>query len=47
MSDINFGAMAEALNDKTDRDMQNVYVGGGADAVIYFQVPTEENDYIL
>ena len=45
MSDINFGAISEALNEKTDRDLKNVAVGGGADAVIDFQIPTAENSY--
>lgn len=45
MTDINVGAISEALNDKTDRDMRNVDNTAGADAVIEFQVPTAENGY--
>lgn len=45
MSDINIGAITEALNDKSDRDLRNVDNTAGADAVIEYQVPTAENDY--
>ena len=45
MSDINIGAITEALNDKTDRDMRNVDNTAGADAVIDFQLPTANNGY--
>ena len=45
MSDINIGAITEALNDKTDRDMQNVDITAGADAVVDYQLPTSENGY--
>lgn len=45
MSDINVGAITEALNDKSDRDLRNVDNTAGADAVIEFQVPTAENGY--
>lgn len=45
MSDINIGAITEALNDKSDRDLRNVDNIAGADAVIEYQVPTAENDY--
>ncbi len=45
MSDINIGAISEALNDKTDRDMRNVDTVGGADAVIEYQAPDPANDY--
>ena len=45
MSDINIGAITEALNDKSDRDLRNVDNIAGADAVIDFQVPTAENGY--
>lgn len=45
MSDINIGAITEALNDKTDRDLMNVDTGVGADAVIEYQMPTAENNY--
>ena len=34
MTDINVGAITEALNDKSDRDLQNVDNTAGADAVI-------------
>lgn len=46
MADINVGAITEALNDKTDRDLQNVDNTAGADAVIEYQLPTAENGYI-
>ena len=45
MSDIDFGAISEALNDKSDRDLHNIDNTAGADAVIAFQVPTAENNY--
>lgn len=45
MSDINIGAISEALNDKTDRDMRNVDNTAGVDAVIEYQLPTAENNY--
>lgn len=45
MTDINIGAITEALNDKTDRDMRNVDNTAGADAVIEYQMPTAENYY--
>lgn len=45
MSDINIGAITEALNDKTDRDMRNVDNTAGADAVIEYQEPTADNSY--
>lgn len=45
MTDINVGAITEALNDKTDRDLQNVDTTAKADAVIDFQLPTAENNY--
>ena len=45
MSDINIGAITEALNDKSDRDLRNVDNTAGADAVIEYQLPTEENGY--
>ena len=45
MSDINIGAITEALNDKSDRDLRNVDNTAGADAVIEYQVPTAENGY--
>lgn len=45
MTDINVGAISEALNDKTDRDMRNVDNTAGADAVVEFQLPTAENSY--
>lgn len=45
MSDINIGQIAEALNDKTDRDLRNVDNTAGADAVVEFQVPTSQNNY--
>lgn len=43
--DINIGAITEALNDKTDRDMRNVDNAAGADAVIEYQLPTADNNY--
>ena len=45
MTDINIGAITEALNDKIDRDMRNVDTVAGGDAVIAFQRPTAENNY--
>lgn len=45
MSDINVGAISEALNDKADRDLHNVDTIVGADAVVEFQLPTSQNDY--
>lgn len=45
MTDINVGAITEALNDKTDRDLRNVDTTAKADAVIDYQEPTAENDY--
>lgn len=45
MTDINVGAITEALNDKSDRDLQNVDNTAGADAVIEYQLPTAENGY--
>lgn len=45
MTDINIGAITEALNDKSDRDLRNVDNAASADAVIEFQVPTAENGY--
>ena len=43
--EIDIGQITEALNDKTDRDMQNVDTLAGADAVIEFQRPTAQNNY--
>lgn len=45
MPDINVNELAEAINDKMDRDSQNVDTTSGADSVIAFQVPTAENNY--
>lgn len=45
MSDIDFGQLSEALNDKSDRDLRNVDTTAKADAVIDFQLPTAENGY--
>lgn len=42
---INYDAFSEALNDKADRDLQNVDTSSGGDAVIAFQRPTAENGY--
>lgn len=42
---INYDAFSEALNDKADRDLQNVDTVSGGDAVIEFQRPTAENGY--
>lgn len=42
---INYDAFSEALNDKADRDLQNVDTTAKADAVIDFQLPTAENNY--
>lgn len=45
MADIDFGQLAEALNDKSDRDLRNVDTTAKADAVIDYQEPTAENGY--
>lgn len=45
MSDIDFGQISEALNDKSDRDLRNVDTTAKADAVIDYQEPTAENGY--
>ena len=45
MADINIGAITEALNDKSDRDLRNVDNIAGADAVIDYQEPTADNGY--
>lgn len=45
MSDIDFGQISEALNDKTDRDMRNVDNTAGTDAVVEYQEPTAGNNY--
>jgi hypothetical protein len=42
---INYGQFSEALNDKADRDLMSIDVTSGADIVVGFQVPTEENNY--
>ena len=44
MADIDIGQISEALNNKTDRNMRNVDTSV-SDAVIAWQVPTEENGY--
>ena len=44
-ADINVGQITEALNDKTDRDLQNINTVAGADAVVEYQMPTAENGY--
>ena len=45
MADINIGAITEALNDKSDRDLRNVDTTAKADAVIDYQEPTADNGY--
>lgn len=45
MSEINIGAITEALNDKTDRDLRNVDITAGGDAVIAYQMPNAGNNY--
>ena len=45
MSGINIGAISEALNDKTDRDLRNVDMTAKADAIIDYQEPTSANSY--
>lgn len=45
MTDINIGQISEALNDKADRDLQNVDNTAGGDAVIEYQMPSAENNY--
>lgn len=42
MSQINIGAIFEALNNKTDRDFQNSDM---IDYVVAYQTPTVDNDY--
>lgn len=44
MADIDIGAISEALNNKTDRNMRNVDTSV-SDSVIAWQAPTAENDY--
>lgn len=46
MSEINVGAISEALNNKSDRDLRNIDNTAGADAVIDYQKPTAANNYI-
>lgn len=43
MSDINIGALSEAINDKADRDLNNTQPL--ADYVVDSQEPTAENNY--
>lgn len=43
MSDINVGQLAEAINDKMDRDAHNIQTP--SDIVIAYQNPTAQNDY--
>lgn len=45
MADINIGAISEALNNKSDRDLRNIDAAAGADGVIDYQEPTAENGY--
>lgn len=45
MSEINIGQLSEAINDKADRNLQNVDTTAKADAVIDYQEPTADNDY--
>ena len=45
MSDINFGAMSEALNDKLDIDLGNVESPLSPIRVVAVQYPTAENGY--
>lgn len=45
-TDINVGQLSEAINEKMDRDGQNVDITSGADSVIAYQVPTVENNYM-
>lgn len=45
MTDIDFGQLSEALNEKSDRDLRNIDTTAKADAVIDFQLPTADNNY--
>lgn len=45
MTDINVGQFSEALNDKMDRDLQNVDSTHGGDAVVAYQKPTSANGW--
>ena len=45
MPDIDFGQLSEALNDKSDRDFQNIDFVNGADAVVAYQMPSAANNY--
>ena len=45
MSEINIGQLSEAINDKADRNLQNVDTTAKADAVIDYQEPTADNGY--
>lgn len=44
-SNINYGKVLEAINDKCDRDCRNVDTVSGADTVIEWQAPTAANNY--
>ena len=43
--EITPGQILEALNDKADRDLSNITVGGGVDYVIDYQRPSAQNNY--
>lgn len=45
MPEINIGQLSEAINDKADRNLQNVDTTAKADAVIDYQEPTADNGY--
>lgn len=45
MPEINVGQLSEAINDKADRNLQNVDTTAKADAVIDYQEPTADNGY--
>lgn len=45
MSDIDFGAISEALNDKMDRDTNNIESPRLPIFLVDVQYPTEENDW--
>lgn len=46
MTDINVGQFSEALNDKMDRDLQNVDSTHGGDAVVAYQKPTSASGWV-
>lgn len=45
MNAVNLREMTEALNDKLDRNLENLDMLSGADTVITYQMPTSGNNY--